>query len=99
MARTRYSQTFIAPPRREGVIPRDEYLGRTREFALRGQDLPQTKLLEIDINTIRSAAREREKLRQHIRDNLSNDALARQFGVHVRTIEKVLNRKTGDHLP
>lgn len=48
---------------------------------------------------IRSAARQREALRKHIRDNLSNDALARQFGVHVRTIEKVLQSETWSHIP
>jgi hypothetical protein len=29
----------------------------------------------------------------------AQDALARQFGVHVMTIEKVISRKPGDHLP
>lgn len=60
--------------------------------------MPQTKLLALDIVSIRSAARQRENLRQHIRENLSNDALANQFGVHVRTIEKVLSYETWGHV-
>ncbi len=71
-------------------MTRDEYLIRQHEFQPRGAQLPQTKLTEMDIVAIRSAAVQRENLRQYIRDNLSNEALATKFGVHVRTIEKAL---------
>lgn len=80
-------------------MQRFEYLQRARELAPRGQDLPQTKLLDIDVISIRSAARQRESLRKHIKDNLSNAALAKQYGVHERTIEKVLMRETHSNLP
>ena len=80
-------------------IDLDEYEGRRDWYAKRGQELPQTKLLDMDVITIRSAARQRESLRKHIRDNLSNEALARQFGVHIRTIEKALARDTHTTLP
>lgn len=78
---------------------RSEYQSRRTEFAPRGQDLPQTKLLDLDIITIRSAAKQRSNLRKHIADNLSNAALAKQFGVHIRTIEKVMSYETGCHIP
>lgn len=84
--------------RHESTLERGEYLSRAREFALRGQDLPQTKLLDLDVTAIRSAARQRESLRQHIRDNLSNEALARKFNVHVRTVEKILQYETWSHI-
>lgn len=84
--------------RPQGRLERGEYLSRAREFAKRGQDLPQTKLLDLEIEAIRSAAKQRENLRTYIRENLSNEALARQFGVHVRTIEKVLQYDTWSHL-
>lgn len=77
---------------------RDEYLRQAREFAPRGQDLPQTKLLDLEVVAIKSAARQREKLRQYIKDNLSNEALAKQYGVHVRTIEKALHHHTWSHI-
>jgi hypothetical protein len=80
-------------------LERGEYLSRARSMALRGQELPQTKLLDLDIVSIRSAAKQRENLRKHIRDNLSNEALAKQYGVHVRTIEKALSYETGSHIP
>ena len=84
--------------RPDNRMERGEYLSRTREFAARGQALPQTKLLTLDIVSIRSAARQRENLRQHIRDTLSNAALAKAHGVHERTIEKVLAYETGSHV-
>ena len=76
-----------------------EYRQRQRELAARGQELPQTKLLDMDVISIRSAARQRDSLRKHIRDNLSNAALAKQYGVHIRTIEKVLQHYTHSNLP
>lgn len=77
---------------------REEYQARQRELSARGMDLPQSKLLDLDVVAIRSAAVEREKLRQYIRENLSNDALAAKFGVHRRTIEKVVQFESWSHV-
>ena len=79
-------------------IHRDEWEQRRTEFCARGQDIPQSKLLDMDVIAIRSAQRQRENLLQHIRNNLSNAALARQFGVHERSIEKIMSRETWSHL-
>ena len=80
-------------------LKRDEYLSRASEFAVRGQDLPQTKLIDLDVLAIRSAVKQRENLRKYIKDNLSNEALAKKFGVHTRTIEKITQYTTWNHLP
>ena len=80
-------------------IDRDTYLRDAGQYAPRGQELPHTKLLDLDVIDIRSAARQREKLMQHIRENLSNAALAKRHGVHIRTIEKALSRETHCQLP
>jgi len=98
MAQTNYSGASGRAARPDHVLERGEYLSRARSMALRGAELPQTKLTEDDVEAIRSAARQRDKLRQHIRDNLSNEALARQHGVHVRTVEKVLQYFTWSHV-
>lgn len=98
MARTRYADSQPRPARRPGAMPRDEYLARARELAPRGQALPQSRLSDEDVADIRSAARQREALRKHIRDNLSNEALAKRLGVHVRTVEKVLSLETWGHV-
>ena len=79
-------------------IDAPEYETRRLEFSARGMDLPQSKLTPLEVEAIRSAATQRESLRKHIRERLSNDALARDLGVHVRTIEKVLARATWSHV-
>ena len=84
--------------RPDGRLDRAEYLLRAREFAPRGQDLPQTKLLDLEVAAIRSAVRQREKLRQHIADNLSNKALAKQYGVSLRAIERLTQHETWSHI-
>jgi len=78
-------------------INRDEWEQRRTEFVARGLDLPQTKLMPLDVSEIRSAARQRDRLKVHIRENLSNAALAKKFGVHERSIEKVLSRESWAH--
>ena len=73
-------------------IPRDG------ECYARGQDIHCAKLIDLDVVEIRSAVRQREALRKHIRENLSNDALARRFGIHVKTMEKVISYSTWSHI-
>lgn len=80
-------------------LDRDTYLRDAGQYSARGQELPQTKLLDMDVIDIRSAKRQREALLRHIRENLSNEALAKRYGVHPRTIEKALSRETHCALP
>lgn len=94
MAQTNYSKTYGKAVRRPGIKDRHDYLQSATANAKRGQELPHTKLLDIDVVTIRSAKRQRELLLKHIRNNLGNAALAKQFGVHIRTIEKVMSYET-----
>ena len=77
---------------------RDEYLLAASTFARRGEELPQSKLTAELVAEIRSARRQREALRKHIAENLSNEALAKKLGVHVRTIEKAITNETWSHL-
>lgn len=79
-------------------MKREEYILRAREVAHRGQDLPHAKLLDLEVAAIRSAARQRENLRRHIKDNLSNEALAKKFNIHIRTVEKILSYETWGHI-
>ena len=84
--------------RSDKVLERAEYLSRARSMALRGRDLGQSKLNDDAIESIRSAKAQREKLREHIKAILSNEALAITHGVHVRTIERVLAFETWGHV-
>ena len=88
-----------AKPRRcdQHPLTRHEYLQSARANAKRGQELPHTKLLEIEVISIRSAAIQREKLRKHISENLTNAALAKAYGVAVVTIEKILSYENAGH--
>lgn len=79
-------------------MTRDEYNIRARETARRGMELPWSKLTPLEVDAIRSAKRQRENLLKHIRENLSNDALSKAFGVHRRTVEKVLQGETWGHV-
>jgi hypothetical protein len=74
-------------------------MGVTRLNAKRGMELGQTKLPPVAIADIRAAAVERERLRKEITERLSNKALAKKWGVHHRTVEKVLSYETARHLP
>ncbi len=98
MAQTNYSKHVEHNVRRVGVMSRAEYQSRRTEFAPRGQDSPNSKLVDLDVITIRSAARQRKALMKHIKENLSNEALAKQFGTHVSNIEKILSRAAWSHV-
>jgi transcriptional regulator GlxA family with amidase domain len=67
-------------------------------MAKRGFDLPQTKIPPLAVIAIREAARKREAMRKEITERYSNEALAQQWGVHKRTIEKILSYETAKHI-
>lgn len=98
MAQTNYSKSFGKAVRKDGVQSRDDYNSNAIAHALRGTDLPQSRFSEDDVLEIRSAIKQRESMRQHIKDNLSNEALAIKFNVHYRTIERIIQRETWVHL-
>lgn len=79
-------------------MKRDEYQIRQREMSARGMGLPQSKLTPLEVGAIREAAVKRERMRREITETLSNAALAKAYGVHVRTIEKVLSFESWGHV-
>lgn len=97
MAASKYAQ-HVGGTQRRSPLTRQEYQLRASELAVRGQDLPQSKLLDLDVISIRSAARQRTALLKHIKDNLSNAALSKQYGTHPRNIEKILSRQAWSHV-
>jgi len=99
MAQTNYSKHVGKQPRRKGTVSRLEYQQTIKANALRGQELTQSKLLDIDVIDIRSAKRQRDNMLKYIKENLSNDVLAKKYSVHRNSIEKVLSRASYCHLP
>jgi len=79
-------------------MDRHEWQARAGEFVKRGFDLPHTKIPPLAVIAIREAARKREEMRKQINEKLSNKALAKQWGVHPRTIEKILSYETAKHI-
>lgn len=57
-----------------------------------------SKLTELAVEDIRECRERREDLRDYIKENLSNEALAKKYGVHVRTIEKALSYNSWAHV-
>ena len=98
MAQTNYSLNFGKAERAKGVKSREQFKLSAIYTVKRGEDLPWSKLSDEDVEIIRSAAVQRENMRKYIKDNLSNAALARQFGVHIRTIEKIQTFETWRHV-
>lgn len=77
----------IKHARRPGVIPREEYLTRAIEFAVRGNDLPHAKLNSDLVREIR--------INRH---GLTAKAWAEKLGLHQRTIDKVRDFKSWRHV-
>ena len=79
-------------------MTRDEYVRTASSTAMRGFDLPQTKVPPLAVVAIREAARKRAQLRKEITEKYSNAALAKQWSVHERTIEKIISYETARHI-
>jgi hypothetical protein len=73
---------------------RHDYLLHPELYAKSGFDLPQTVLPAAAIQEIRNYAAIREQMRKEITEKYSNDAMAKKWSVHRRTIEKVLSYET-----
>lgn len=63
-----------------------------------GSKLPQSKLTEDDVRMIRQIHAEKLEQIKKLNESCSASALAEKFGVHVRTMEKVLNYSTWRHV-
>lgn len=74
----------------------DGVMNRTK--VKRGEELPQSKMSAADVRLIREAVKERDRLKREA-SALSNCSLARKFGVHTRTIEKITQGYSWVHVP
>ena len=61
------------------------------------RNIPQAKLTDADVKMIRRLHEEKQREIKRLNETLSQKALADKFGVHVRTIEKVLTYETWRH--
>lgn len=79
-------------------MDRFTYEQRAVELAKRGSELPHSKLDESKVAKIRRDYYRARKLRALLEKKYSAEGLAKQHGVHPRTIEKILSWETWVHV-
>lgn len=78
---------------------RHEYkCGGARLVAKRGTELPQSKLTEAQVREIKQAHAVKQRLIDELNARFSAKALAAHYGVHHRTIERILQRDGWIHV-
>lgn len=73
----------------------DDPLNRTK--VKRGEELPQAKLNQKKVAEIRELVEIRQAMKKRASE-LSNANLAKKYGVHVRTIDRVTTGETWGHV-
>jgi hypothetical protein len=64
----------------------------------RGDDLPHSKMTAEKVSEARKIYAESREAIRKLNDEFSAKGLARRYGVHVRTMEKLLNGETWSHV-
>ena len=73
----------------------DDPMNRTH--AKRGTDLPQSRLTDDDVRTIRALIEHRADLLRQAKQ-LTNKRIADKYGVHFRTIDRISSGETWGHV-
>ena len=73
----------------------DDPLNRTK--VKRGSDLPHSKLTDDDVRMILQIVEDREEMKRVLK-GMTNAAIAHKFGVHVRSIDRVVTGETWGHV-
>lgn len=79
-----------------GKDMKDDVLNRLK--VKRGADLTQSKLTEAQVKEMRTLHSQYRQAIRDLNDEFSARGLAKRYGVHVRTIEKVLSGVSWGHL-
>ncbi|NHR08375.1 hypothetical protein HA052_24595 [Chromobacterium haemolyticum] len=69
-----------------------------RLYAKHGTELPQAKADEAVVARIRRLHARKQRLIERLNRDYSAAGLARRFGLHVRTVEKMLRRESWAHV-
>ena len=73
----------------------DDQLNRLK--AKRGESLPQSKLNNDDVLYIREIVKQRDELKERLK-LMTNKHIAKQLGVHFRTIDRVTAFENWTHV-
>lgn len=80
-------------------LDRHAYLaGATRLYAVRGSALPHAVVDEALVAHIRRQHARKQRLIQRLNARYSAAALAQRYGLHLRTVEKILARESWAHV-
>lgn len=77
---------------------REEYLNNATLLARRGIECHSAKLDEDTVKLILRQHARKQQLIKRLNDKYSAKGLARRFGLHLRTVEKILQRRTWYHV-
>jgi len=77
---------------------RADYLQDAKEYAPNGAKCPAAKLTEKEVAYIKEKHLLKMRLVGRLNERYSAAGLVDRFNVHVRTIEKILNRETWIHV-
>ena len=64
----------------------------------RGEELPQSKMNEDSVREARKIYSESREAIKKLNEEFSIKGLAKRYGVHVRTMEKILSGETWSHI-
>lgn len=64
----------------------------------RGDELPQSKMNEESVREARKIYEESREAIKKLNDEFSANGLAKRYGVHVRTMERILRYETWSHV-
>ena len=68
------------------------------DVRLRGQDMPNAKLTDLDVIDIRSRYRQRLSLEKYISENVSQVRVAAMYGITLTTLRKIQQYEIWRHL-
>lgn len=88
----------MSRPSRHNMDRREYRATGARLHARRGTELPQAKLDEETVKKIRRLHARKQRLIEQLNRKYSAAGLAASLGVHVRTVEKVLQRDSWFHV-
>ena len=79
-------------------MTRDEYVNNARFLARRGTECHNAKLDDATVAKIKRQHARKQRLVKRLNERYSAKGIARQLGLHVRTVEKVLQRVSWFHV-
>lgn len=79
-------------------MTREEYVNNARLIARRGSECPSAKLDEATVAWIKRQHARKQRLVKKLNDLYGVKGIAKRYGLHVRTIERILQHNGWVHV-